>query len=82
MGGVARAISSAVGIIKPKAPPVQQVAQTAPQTAKKANIKSSGSYGGSTMLSSSEGVTEEANVGKTVLGGGKQKVVKKKTKVA
>jgi len=84
MGGVVRAISKAVGISKPKAPPVAQTAQTAaaPQTAKKANLKSGGSYGGSTMLTSSEGITEEANVGKTVLGGGKEKVVKKKTKVA
>lgn len=78
MGSVVRAISKAVGISKPKPPPVQQVAQTASQksaTAKKGKQSAiaSSSYGGSTMLTGSEGITEEANVGKTVLGGGKEK---------
>jgi hypothetical protein len=77
MGSVVRAISKAVGISKPKPPPVQQVAketasQKQTQKGKQSAIASS-SYGGSTMLTGSEGITEEANVGKTVLGGGKEK---------
>lgn len=81
MGGVARIIKSVVS--KPKAP-IQVVE---PQTAKvaepakdmvsetaqtKAKLMGAG-YGGSTIMSTAAGVEEEANVQKTILGGGRKK---------
>lgn len=76
MGGILRKIT---GGSKPKPAAVQVVqkvtkSQTSKSTPSSASSgpKSSnglGSYGGSTMMSSSQGVTEEANVAKTVLGG-------------
>lgn len=85
MGGVAKVFKKVFGG-KPPKPAAVQVAQKVTkksQTAKpSASSKSSGlgsgsSYGGSTMMSSSQGVTEEANVGKTVLGGASSNKKKK-----
>lgn len=80
MGGIARAISKVFS--KPKAAPVQKVAQTVTNkaaTAKKKAVNAiAGGYGsGSTMLTGSGGVTEEANVAKTMLGEGMAKAKKK-----
>lgn len=83
MGGFVRAIAKAVGMgaVK-KAPPVQKVATNVAnkaQTAKKKVASAmSGGYGGDTMLTGSGGVTEEANVAKTVLGGASEAMGKKK----
>lgn len=87
MGGFVRAISRAV-FGSPKTQvvqqpvQVQQPAQTVSdaQMAKdasmtKAKLMGSG-YGGTTIMSSASGVEEEANVGKTILGGGSKKKIK------
>ena len=86
MGGFVRAIRRvfsrpAPGVIQQPAP---QPAPTAPQTAP-AQPKTSaamaasnaGAYGGQTVLTGSSGVEDEANVQKTVLGGGTPKTKKK-----
>ena len=83
MGGFVRAITRMFR--KPPQVVVQQqapVAATAPQTqaeapavSKQSTLAASG-YGGSTIMTGSSGVEEEANVSKTVLGGN---VKKKKT---
>ena len=85
MGGVARIFKSlgvSTGVIKPAqavAAPVatQAVAPIAAATniAQKATL-ASGTYGGQTILSSSQGDEKEANVSKTILGGGKKKNIK------
>ncbi|BAQ85934.1 hypothetical protein [uncultured Mediterranean phage uvMED] len=83
MGGFVRAITRIFR--KPPQVVVQQpapVATTTSQTkaepvAKQQTLAASG-YGGSTIMTGSEGVEEEANVSKTVLGGN---VKKKKTTV-
>ena len=78
MGGVVKAIGKVFGKKPPKPAAVQVVQKvTKSQTAKPSKqsgptasgLGSGSSYGGSTMMSSSQGVTEEANVAKTVLGG-------------
>jgi len=84
MGGFVRAITR---IFRQKPPQVQVVQQapaqaTASQTkaepvSKQQTLAASG-YGGSTIMTGSSGVEEEANVSKTVLGGN---VKKKKTTV-
>tara|TARA_A100001388_G_scaffold261832_1_gene230984 strand:+ start:50 stop:316 length:267 start_codon:yes stop_codon:yes gene_type:complete len=87
MGGFVRSIIRRV--FRPAPVVVQQPAPqpapaTAPQT-KPTDPKTSGAmanmnagaYGGSTVLTGSSGVEEEANVGKTVLGGGTPKKKKK-----
>ena len=82
MGGVVKAISRALGVKKPKAPPVQKAANNVAnkaETAKKKAVNAiKGGYGGGTMLTGSGGVTEEANVAKTVLGGASEVMSKKK----
>jgi len=81
MGGVFKAVAKVFGG-KPKAAPVQKVASNVANkaaTAKKGEVNAiKGGYGGSTMLTSAGGVSEEANVGKTVLGGATEKMGKKK----
>jgi predicted esterase YcpF (UPF0227 family) len=87
MGGVARIIKSVVS--KPKAPiqvvqpkpkpkPVEEpkTVTEAVDTVKTDRQKLMGSgYGGSTILSSAAGVEDEANVQKTVLGGGRKRKI-------
>ena len=86
MGGFVRAIRRVFSrpqqvVIQQPAP---QPAPTAPQTAP-AHPKTSaamaasnaGAYGGQTVLTGSSGVEDEANVQKTVLGGGTTKKKKK-----
>ena len=85
MGGgvstVARIFKSLV-VIKPAqavAAPVATQAVTpiaaATNIAQKATL-AGGTYGGQTILSSSQGDEKEANVSKTILGGGKKKIIK------
>ena len=74
---------------KPKQVVVQQQApvQTVTQTAKKTDAKTAqamaaskaGKYGDATLMTDAEGIEEEANVSKTVLGG---QSIKKKKKYA
>ena len=81
MGGIARIIKSVVS--KPKAPiqvvqpePVKETATQVVDTAKADRQKLMGSgYGGSTIMSSASGVEDEANVAKTVLGGGRKRKI-------
>lgn len=83
MGGFVRAIAKAV-FGKPKqAEPapvvVQQPAQTKEvvDTVSTTRQKLMGSgYGGQTIMSTATGVEDEANVGKTVLGGGKKRKIR------
>ena len=80
MGGVSRVIKSV--FTAPKTPAPVQVAQpqtapepktqVQPETQMKAKMVGAG-YGGQTILSGATGVEEEANIAKTVLGGGKKK---------
>ena len=62
---------------QPAAPTAPQTAPTQPKTAGAMANMNAGAYGGSTVLTGSSGVEEEANVGKTVLGGGTTKKKKK-----
>lgn len=81
MGGFVRAISRAVfgspKVIQPVQPqPVKEPVKEVVDTTKTDKQKLMGSgYGGSTILSSAAGVEDEANVQKTVLGGGKKKKI-------
>ena len=81
MGGFVRAISRAVfgspKVIQPVQPqPVKEPVKETVDTTKVDKQKLMGSgYGGSTILSSAAGVEDEANVQKTVLGGGKKKKI-------
>ena len=87
MGGFVRAIRRVFSRPAPvviQQPAPQPVAQTAPQTApvdpKTASAMAAnqaGSNGGQTVLTGSSGVEDEANVQKTVLGGGTTKKKKK-----
>jgi len=91
MGGVARIIKSVVSrpkapiqVVqpkpkpKPKPKPVEEpkTVTEAVDTVKtdRQNLMGSG-YGGSTILSSPAGVEDEANVQKTVLGGGRKRKI-------
>jgi len=82
MGGVARIFKSVISSQKvPIAPVAQTVAETAPVTQaadkmaqKKAAMGSGYGTSGQTVLAS--GTDTEANVQKTVLGGGKKKKIK------
>ena len=77
MGGFFRAVTRIFS--KPKQVVVQQQApvQTVTQTAKKTDAKTAqamaaskaGKYGDATLMTDAEGIEEEANVSKTVLGG-------------
>jgi alcohol dehydrogenase YqhD (iron-dependent ADH family) len=81
MGGFVRAISRAVfgspKVIQPVQPqPVKETVKETVDTTKTDKQKLMGAgYGGSTILSSAAGVEDEANVQKTVLGGGKKKKI-------
>lgn len=81
MGGVARIFKSlgvSTGVIKPAqavAAPVAAPVAAATNIAQKATL-AGGTYGGQTILSSSQGDEKEANVSKTILGGGKKKIIK------
>ncbi len=87
MGGFFRAVTRIFR--KPKQVVVQQQApvQTVTQTAKKTDAKTAqamaaskaGKYGDATLMTDAEGIEEEANVSKTVLGG---QSIKKKKKYA
>ena len=80
MGGFVRAIAKAV-FGSPSQPPVVQqvqtpVAQTPEPTDKTTRQKLMGSgYGGQTIMTSASGVEDEANVQKTILGGGKKRKI-------
>ena len=83
MGGFVRKITRAV-FGSPKEPAPVQVVQEQPKqtvteavdTTKADRQKLMGSgYGGSTILSSAAGVEDEANVQKTVLGGGRKRKI-------
>lgn len=86
MGGVAKVFKKVFGGKPPKPAAVQvaqkvtkksQTAKPSASASKSSGLGSGSSYGGSTMMSSSQGVTEEANVGKTVLGGASSNKKKK-----
>tara|TARA_R110002153_G_scaffold4167_3_gene20015 strand:- start:19532 stop:19810 length:279 start_codon:yes stop_codon:yes gene_type:complete len=85
MGGIARAISK-VFSGGPKTAPTPVTAEPTVTSAKKTTDavisgKGKSSYGSGTIMGSASGDESEANVGKTVLGGGSVKK-KKKTVVA
>tara|TARA_A100001201_G_scaffold20325_1_gene22737 strand:+ start:465 stop:725 length:261 start_codon:yes stop_codon:yes gene_type:complete len=85
MGGFVRRIIRTI-TRQPKQVVVQQPAQTqapvdapAPTDAKTSSAMAAskaGSYGGQTIMTGASGVEDEANVQKTILGGGKKKKVK------
>jgi len=82
MGGFVRAITKAVFGTPKQAAPVQVVEQPktvteAVDTTKADRQKLMGAgYGGSTIMSTAAGVEEEANVQKTILGGGRKRKIK------
>ena len=79
MGGFFRAITRIFS--KPpqvqvvQAAPVQTVTPTSSKVSKRSTLAASG-HGGSTIMTGSEGLEDEANVQKTALGMGKKKKVK------
>ena len=85
MGGFVRRIIRSI-TRQPKQVVIQQPAQTqapvdapAPTDAKTSSAMAAskaGSYGGQTIMTGASGVEDEANVQKTILGGGKKKKVK------
>ena len=79
MGGFVRAITRIFRkppqVTVQQQAPVQATVSQGESVSKRQNLASSG-YGGSTIMTGSEGLEEEANVSKTVLGGN---VKKKKT---
>lgn len=81
MGGFVRAIAKAVFGSPSQPPVVQQVAepavtQTAVTDTSKQKQKLMGAgYGSQTILTSATGVEDEANVQKTILGGGRKKKI-------
>jgi hypothetical protein len=91
MGGFVRAIRRVFSrpqqvVIQQPAPQPAPTAPTAPQTAPATQPKTTSAmaqqatgsaYGGQTIMTGSSGVEEEANVQKTVLGGGTTKKKKK-----
>tara|TARA_R100000278_G_scaffold39500_1_gene34817 strand:+ start:183 stop:452 length:270 start_codon:yes stop_codon:yes gene_type:complete len=88
MGGFVRAIRrvfsrpAPVVIQQPAPQPAPTAPQTAPATQPKttsamAQQATGSAYGGQTIMTGSTGVEEEANVQKTVLGGGTRKKKKK-----
>jgi len=88
MGGFVRAIRrvfsrpAPVVIQQPAPQPAPTAPQTAPATQPKttsamAQQATGSAYGGQTIMTGSTGVEEEANVQKTVLGGGTTKKKKK-----
>ena len=87
MGGFVRAIRrvfsrpAPVVIQQPAPQPAQTAPQTAPVTQQKTAsamaASNAGAYGGQTIMTGASGVEDEANVQKTVLGGGTTKKKKK-----
>ena len=87
MGGFVRAIRrvfsrpAPVVIQQPAPQPAQTAPQTAPVTQQKTAsamaASNAGAYGGQTIMTGASGVEDEANVQKTVLGGGTSKKKKK-----
>jgi len=86
MGGFVRAIRrvfsrpAPVVIQQPAPQPAPTAPQTAPTQQKTASAMAAsqaGSYGGQTIMTGASGVEDEANVQKTVLGGGTTKKKKK-----
>ena len=86
MGGFVRAIRRVfsrpqqVVIQQPAPQPAPTAPQTAPAQPKTSAARAAsnaGAYGGQTVLTGSSGVEDEANVQKTVLGGGTTKKKKK-----
>ena len=86
MGGFVRAIRRVfsrpqqVVIQQPAPQPAPTAPQTAPaqpKTSAAMAASNAGAYGGQTVLTGSSGVEDEANVQKTVLGGGSTKKKKK-----
>ena len=87
MGGFVRAIRrvfsrpAPVVIQQPAPAPAPTAPQTAPVTQQKTAsamaASQAGSYGGQTIMTGASGVEDEANVQKTVLGGGTTKKKKK-----
>ena len=82
MGGFVRAIAKAV-FGSPSQPPVVQKVEPAPvaQTAEPVSDKTTrqklmgSGYGGQTIMTSASGVEDEANVQKTILGGGRKRKI-------
>ena len=62
---------------QPAAPTAPQTTPTQPKTASAMAASQAGSYGGQTIMTGASGVEDEANVQKTVLGGGTTKKKKK-----
>ena len=87
MGGFVRAIRRVfsrpqqVVIQQPAPQPAPTAPQTAPVTQQKTAsamaASNAGAYGGQTIMTGASGVEDEANVQKTVLGGGTTKKKKK-----
>ena len=86
MGGFVRAIRRVfsrpqqVVIQQPApqpAPTAPQTAPTQPKTSSAMAASKAGAYGGQTIMTGASGVEDEANVQKTVLGGGTTKKKKK-----
>ena len=86
MGGFVRAIRRVFTrpqqvVVQQPAPqpatPAQTTTPTTPaKTASAMAQTNAGAYGGSTIMTGASGVEDEANVSKTILGGGKKKKVK------
>jgi len=74
LGLSAGAIKPAQAVAAPVAAPVAAQTESTNMT-KKATL-SGGGYGGDTILSSAKGDESEANISKTILGGGKKKNIK------
>jgi predicted esterase len=83
MGGFVRAITKAVFGSPKQQAPVQVVQEQPKQTVTEAldttkadrqKLMGAG-YGGSTIMSTAAGVEEEANVQKTILGGGRKRKI-------
>ena len=86
MGGFVRVFrkifSKPKQVVVQKQAPVQAVTQTAKADAKTSQAMAAskaGKYGDATLMTDAEGIEEEANVSKTVLGG---QSIKKKKKYA
>ena len=83
MGGFVRAIRRVftrpqqVVVQQPAPQPATPAQTTTPaKTSSAMAANNAGAYGGSTIMTGASGVEDEANVSKTILGGGKKKKVK------
>ena len=79
MGGFFRAVTRIFRrpdpVVIQQAAPVQAATPTSSKVSKRSTLAASG-HGGSTIMTGSEGLEDEANVQKTALGMGKKKKVK------